>query len=85
MHVRYARDGDDDRRGSPSPFPIDHRHQTLLRMDDGDRSALHVEVSFIDSVGVHIVFTDYHLGDAPVLLINCLTNQSIVFGQEEQP
>lgn len=81
MHVRHAH----DRTGSSSPFPIDHRQQTLLRMDDRHRSALHVEVSFIDSVGIHIVFSDYHLGDAPVLLINCLTNQSIVFGQDEQP
>ena len=81
MHVRYV----PHRPVSfSSSFPIHYRHQSLLRMDDRDRSALHVDVSFIDSIGIHIVFSDYHLGDAPVLLINCLTHQSIVIGQKEQ-
>ena len=44
-----------------------------------------VQVSVIESLGIHIVFSDYQHGDAPVLLVNYLRNRSIVYYQQEDP
>ena len=81
MCVRYA----NKPNVSSLNFPMYDRHQTLLRMEDEDRSSLRVQVSVVESLGIHIVFSDYQHGDAPVLLVNCLRNRSIVYYQQEDP
>lgn len=81
MRVRYAQ----NQLATSTSFPIHDRHRTLLQMLDRARPALHLEVSIIDSIGVHVVFTDYHPGDAPVLLINCSKSAILTFGQEGHP
>ncbi len=78
MCVRYAHN-----QLSSSMFPMNDKHRTLLRMNDEDRPALHVEVTVTDFYGIHMAFGDYKIGDAPVLLVNCLRNQSVTYCQEE--
>ncbi|CAF4893614.1 unnamed protein product, partial [Rotaria sp. Silwood1] len=68
---------------SASCFSIKDKHRTLLRMDDIERPALHVEVTVTDYDGFKINFSDYKIGDAPLLIVNSLLNQSISFCQKE--
>ena len=46
-------------------------------MNDDERPALHVEVNATDFDGYRVIFGDYKIGDAPVLIVNSLINQSI--------
>jgi hypothetical protein len=78
MCVRYAHN-----RSALSALTMNNKHRTLLRMNDEERPALHVEVTVTDVHGIHIVFGDYKIGDAPVLIVNCLRNQPVTFYQEE--
>jgi len=59
------------------------KSRTLLRMDDEERPALTLEIIATDFDGFRIVFGDYKIGDSPVLLVNCLRDQSIAFCQRE--
>ncbi|UJR16774.1 hypothetical protein I4U23_003674 [Adineta vaga] len=79
MRIRYVK----NRTASSLLFPMYDRHRTLLRMNDADYPAIHVEVTIIETLGIHIIFSDYQSGDAPLLLLNCLRNHSILYGQEE--
>jgi hypothetical protein len=78
MCVRYVHN-----RASLSTFVMKDKHRTLLRMNDEDRPALHVEVTATDLYGIHTVFDDYKVGDAPVLLVNCLRNQPMIYCQKQ--
>ncbi len=78
MCVRYAHN-----RSALSKFPMNNKHRTLLRMNDRNRPALHVEVIVTSFFAFYISFGDYQIGDAPVLLINCLNKRSVKYSQEE--
>ncbi|CAF4006334.1 unnamed protein product, partial [Adineta steineri] len=76
MRVRYTHN-----RVTSSPFMINQKHRTLLRMDDEERPAIYVEVIATDFDGVRVIFSDYKIGDAPLLLVNCLKKDPISFCQ----
>ncbi|CAF2933999.1 unnamed protein product [Rotaria sp. Silwood2] len=76
MRVRYT-----NNRVTSCPFVMNDKHRTLLRMDDEERPAINVEVTATDFDGIRVIFGDYKIGDAPVLLVNCLQNDSIAFCQ----
>ena len=52
-------------------------------MNDASRPAIHVEVSGTDYDGYKVNFGDYQIGDAPVLLVNTLTDKNITFCQKD--
>lgn len=56
---------------------MNHKHRTLLRMEDEERPAIMVEVTATDFDGVKVVIEDYKIGDAPLLMVNCLTDADI--------
>ncbi|CAF1260195.1 unnamed protein product [Adineta steineri] len=76
MRVRYTHN-----RVTSSPFMMNQKHRTLLRMDDEERPAIYVEVTATDFDGVRVIFGDYKIGDAPLLLVNCLKKDPISFYQ----
>ncbi|CAF1542330.1 unnamed protein product [Adineta steineri] len=76
MRVRYTHN-----RVTSSPFMMNQKHRTLLRMDDEERPAIYVEVTATDFDGVRVIFGDYKIGDAPLLLVNCLRKDPISFCQ----
>jgi hypothetical protein len=76
MLVRYTHN-----RVTSSPFLINQKHRTLLRMDDEERPAIYVEVTATDFDGVRVIFGDYKIGDAPLLIVNCLRKDEIYFSQ----
>ncbi|CAF1265249.1 unnamed protein product [Rotaria sordida] len=76
MRVRYTHN-----KITSSPFKMNQKHRTLLHMDDEERPAIYVEVTATDFDGVKVIFGDYKLGDAPLLVVNCLENDPISFSQ----
>ncbi|CAF3386362.1 unnamed protein product [Rotaria sp. Silwood1] len=76
MRVRYT-----NNRVTSHPFVMNDKHRTLLRMDDEERPAIYVEVIATDFDGVRVIFGDYKIGDAPILLVNCLKDDSLTFCQ----
>jgi hypothetical protein len=78
MYVRYTGD-----TLSSSCFSIKDKHRTLLRMNDEERPAIHVEVTATDFDGYKVIFGDYKIGDAPLLIVNGLLNKSISFCQKD--
>ncbi|CAF1170061.1 unnamed protein product [Rotaria sordida] len=76
MRVRYTHN-----RISSTTFSFTQKHRTLLRMNDEERPALQVEVIATDFDGFRVVFGDYKIGDAPILLVNCLKSLPIAFCQ----
>ena len=76
LRVRYTAN-----RVSSRPFMINQKHRTLLRMDDEERPAIYVEVSATEFDGVRVIFGDYKIGDAPLLIVNCLAKETISFNQ----
>ena len=70
MRVRYKHN-----QVTSAPFKINAKHQTLLRMEDEERSAIHVEVTATEFNGVRVIFQDYRIGDAPVLIVNGLDKE----------
>lgn len=77
--VRYA-----DNRSFSTKFLLNNSYRILLRMNDENRPAIHVEVTITDFDGIYIVFNDYKITDAPLLLINCLSDLSLRYSQEEE-
>ena len=78
MRVRYT-----DNQVTSEVFQSNQKHKTLLQMNDDNRPALHVEVSATDFDGVRIIFEDYKLGDAPLLIVNALVDDAISFCQTD--
>ncbi|CAF4287247.1 unnamed protein product, partial [Adineta steineri] len=76
MRVRYTHN-----QIASTPFLFKQKHRTLLRMDDEERPAINVEVNATDFDGVRVIFGDYKVGDAPLLIVNCLKTESITFCQ----
>ena len=76
MRVRYA-----SNHVTSYPFMINQKHRTLLHMNDDERSAIHVEITIDDFDGVRIIFEDYKIGYAPVLIVNNFQTDLISFGQ----
>ncbi|CAF0895845.1 unnamed protein product [Rotaria sp. Silwood1] len=72
MRVRYTHN-----QITSSPFKMNQKHRTLLHMDDEERPAIYVEVTATDFDGVKIIFGDYKIGDAPLLIVNCLANEPV--------
>jgi hypothetical protein len=66
-----------------SCFSVEDKHRTLLRMNDVERPALHVEVTVTDFDGYKVIFEDYKIGDAPLLIVNTLLGQPISFCQKD--
>ncbi|CAF5173851.1 unnamed protein product [Rotaria magnacalcarata] len=64
-----------------SPFEMNQKHRTLLRMHDEERPAILIEITATDFDGVKIIFEDYKIGDAPLLIVNCLLNDLVSFCQ----
>jgi hypothetical protein len=52
-------------------------------MDNYDRPAIHVEVSLTEFDGYKVIFGDYKIGNAPVLIVNALLNADITLSQKE--
>ncbi|CAF1398617.1 unnamed protein product [Adineta ricciae] len=63
-------------------IPISNKYRTLLRMNDEEYPAIDVQIHTTDFDGYRIVFSDYKTGDAPILLVNTLIDQSITFSQK---
>ena len=77
MRIRYS-----DNQILSSPFKINQQHQTLLRMNDEQRPAIFVEVRATEFDGVRVIFQDYKIGDASVLIVNCVKTDVVSFCQE---
>ncbi|UJR10669.1 hypothetical protein I4U23_014864 [Adineta vaga] len=80
MRVRYTHN-----QTSSTPFSFNQIYRTLLRMDDEERPALNVEVTATEFEGVRVIFGDYKVGDAPLLVVNCLKNEPVTFCQAGDP
>ena len=52
-------------------------------MNDNQFSVIFVEVTATDFDGVRVIFSEYKLGDAPVLLVNYLQDQYVSFVQKD--
>ena len=78
MRVRYS-----DNHITSLPFVKILKHRTLLQMDDEERPAIYVEVTATDFDGVRVIFSDYKIGDAPILVVNCLKKDPVTFCQVE--
>jgi hypothetical protein len=78
MRVRYTQN-----QGKPTSFLTNQKHRTLLRMDDEERPAMYVEVAATDFDGVRVIFGDYKIGDAPLLVVNCLQKDPVSFCQAD--
>ncbi|UJR24151.1 hypothetical protein I4U23_027117 [Adineta vaga] len=78
MLVRY------NKNEKENLFTMKDKHRTLLHMDNEDNPALHLEVVATDFDGFRVIFSDYKNGDAPLLIVNTLINQSISFQQKDQ-
>jgi hypothetical protein len=79
MRVSYA-----DNQITSNPFQINQKHRTLLRMEDEERPAIYVEVTATDFDGFRVIFGDYKIGDAPLLVVNCLMGEPISFCQNKE-
>ena len=75
--VRYVHN-----REALACIPISNKYRTLLRMNDEGYPAIDVQIHITDFDGYRIIFSDYKTGDAPILLVNTLTDQSIRFSQK---
>jgi len=64
-------------------FSVKDKHRTLLRMNNNERPAIEIEVTITDFDGCKLTFSDYQIGDAPLLILNALLNKDIVFYQKE--
>jgi hypothetical protein len=78
MRVRYTHN-----QITSSSLKMNEKHRTLLRMEDEERPAIYVEVTATDFDGVRVIFEDYKIGDAPVLVVNCLQKDPISFCQRD--
>jgi hypothetical protein len=78
MRVRYT-----NSQVTSSPFLTNQKHRTLLRMEDEERPAIYVEVTATDFDGVRVIFGDYKIGDAPLLVVNCLQKDPVSFSQAD--
>ena len=63
---------------------MNQKHRTLLRMNDEGCPSIFVEVTATDFDGVRMIFNEYKLGDAPILLVNCLEKQPILYNHCRQ-
>ena len=79
MSIRCA-----TRRIVSRPFSVNEKSRRLIRWNYIEQPGIHVEIIATDSDGYRIIFNDYQLIDVPVLLINCLREQSISFAQQDQ-
>lgn len=50
-------------------------------MNDKDRPAIYIEIIINDFDGISIIFQDYKISDAPILIVNSLINQSLIYSQ----
>ncbi|CAF4656530.1 unnamed protein product [Rotaria sp. Silwood1] len=78
MHVRYVHN-----RLTSKSFKTNQKYRTLLRMDDEEQPAIHIDVTATDFDGVKVIFEDYKIGDAPLLIVNLFENDSISFRQSK--
>ncbi len=78
MRVRFTQN-----QVTSTPFLTNQKHRTLLRMDDEERPAMYVEVTATDFDGVRVIFGDYKIGDAPLLVVNCLQKDPVSFCQAD--
>lgn len=76
MHIRYAHN-----HSTSNSFKTNQKYQRLLRMNDDERPAIHLEVTATDFDGVKVIFEDYKIGDAPLLIVNLFQNDSVSFHQ----
>ncbi|CAF2545662.1 unnamed protein product [Rotaria sp. Silwood2] len=76
MRVRYTHN-----QITSSPFNMNQKHRTLLRMEDEECPAIYVEVAATDFDSVKVIFEDYKIGDAPLLIVNSLENEPVSFCQ----
>jgi len=76
MRARYAHN-----QVTSAVFLTKQKHRTLLRMEDEERPAIYVEVTATDFDGVRVIFSDYKIGDAPIMVVNCLQTAEITFCQ----
>ena len=76
MRVRYTHN-----QIISNPFLTNQKHRTLLRMEDDERPAIYVEVTATEFDGVRVIFGDYKIGDAPLLVVNCLQKDPVTFCQ----
>jgi hypothetical protein len=52
-------------------------------MNDKECPAIHVEVTATDFDGYKVIFGDYKIGDAPLLIVNALLDKTISFCQKD--
>jgi hypothetical protein len=63
---------------------VNKKNRTLLRMDDSQSPAIFVEVIATEFEGYRIIFQDYQVGDAPVLIVNGLPDENLIFCQADE-
>jgi len=61
-------------------FSIKEKDEILLKMNN---ECIHVQITSTDFDGYKIIFNDYQNGDAPLLILNGLTNLNISFSQKD--
>ncbi|CAF3406435.1 unnamed protein product [Rotaria socialis] len=66
-------------RAASSSFMMNEKYRTLLRMNDKERPVIYVRVSAANFDGLRVIFGDYKIDDAPLLVNNCLKNDSVSF------
>ncbi|CAF3776716.1 unnamed protein product, partial [Rotaria sp. Silwood1] len=74
MCVRYKHNC-----ATSSPFMMNEKYRTLLPMNDKERPVIYVEISATNFDGLRVIFGDYKIDDAPLLVVNCLKNDSVSF------
>ncbi|CAF5055056.1 unnamed protein product, partial [Rotaria sp. Silwood1] len=72
MCVRYKHN-----RATSSPFMMNEKYRTLLSMNDKERPVIYVEVSATNFDSLRVIFGDYKIDDASLLVVNCLKNDSV--------
>ena len=77
--VRYA-----NNRSSIVYFRRKEKVRRLLKMQNEVNPVLHLEMNSIDDDGYEVIFNNYQYGDAPLLILNGLKNDSIYFSQIDQ-
>ncbi|CAM4941103.1 unnamed protein product [Rotaria socialis] len=66
-------------RAASSSFMMNEKYRTLLRMNDKERPVIYMRVSAANFDGLRVIFGDYKIDDAPLLVNNCLKNDSVSF------
>ncbi len=72
-----------EEKSSLNSFSIKNKDRILLKMNSLINPVIHVEITATDFDGYKIIFNNYRIGDAPLLIVNGLLNTNISFSQKD--